>query len=193
MNPILLLAGFAASLCAASEVESLLKSTSDYVPRRTNRCDADAACTQYVLPPKATTAQCKSALCSILYQPQTVASKWIEAKGRDVLNPIYQWFVDGPALTAQQYALNNGLQVEVTDASGFIVASVSATGTIQALADPAAGNTYYDVVRSMSTNIPTTNRQYSQGYEWYSVNVFNWDGQMYIVSVGAPLSSLPVL
>lgn len=193
MNPILLLAGFAASLCAASEVESLLKSTSDYVPRRVNPCDSDAVCTQFVLPPKATNAQCKAALRSILYQPQTTASKWIEAQGRDVLSPIYQWFFNGPVVTAQQYAQNHALNVEVRDAFGFKVADVSADGTINDIAHPEPENMYYDVVRSMSTNIPTTNRQYSQGYEWYSINVYNWDGQMYVVSVGAPLATLPVL
>lgn len=172
--------------------DSLLKSTSSYIPRRCNPCDVAVACTQFALPPNPTTAQCKAALSAIMYQPPSVGASFLECKSRAIFDPVFQWFVDGPVVTAQQFALNLGVAVEVVDAAGFIVAYVNADGSVDASAI-GKPTPFYDTTRARSTNIPTYLRFEDSGRMYYTVNIYNWDAQMYTVALVVPISSVPVV
>ena len=183
-----------ASLAFAQEIEvnSLLKSTSDYIPKRHNPCDVDAACTQSVLPPCPTIAQCEAALSAVMYQPWTIAAKWMEVKSQAIFDPVFQWFVVGPVATAQQFATSVGVSVEVTDASGYTVVEAKTDGTFS---ESAVGTPtpYYDAMRARSSNIPTYLRFDGSGQVYYTLNIWHCDGQMYTITLFAPISSLPVL
>lgn len=173
---------------------ALLKSASAYVPRRHNPCDADADRTQYLLPPKPTNAQCKAALSSILHQPWDIAAKYMETVSHSVFNPMFQWFVDGPVATAQQFNSYLGVGVQVYDASGYRVIDVEVDGKVDFNSKPSP---YYDSMRARATNIPSFLRFDAEGetsgYFFYDLNIWNGDGQMYTICLYTNLANLPVV
>ncbi len=163
-----------------------------YIPNRCNPCDSFAACTQYPLPLKPTPEQCEAALGAVLFQPTSIAAQVVETKGRAIFDPVFQWFANGPLVTSQQFASYTGVGVYVSDAFGLIVASVAADGTVSSAA-VGLPTPYFNTMRARSTNIPTYLRQDLDGMFYYSVNIYNWDDQMYTVTIYVPIANLPVV
>lgn len=149
-----------------------------------------------ILPSKASPAQCNLALQRISQQPRSCAEQYMARTARNVYLPVYDWF--NPNLltqTAQQFSLDNGVAVEVTDAFGQVLVETTAAGAVVAATYPvAATNVQFDQGRSQALNFPTFVRDESQeGNGAIQQIIFNDDAQMLLVQIVVPLAQLPVV
>lgn len=149
------------------------------------------------LPPKASYSQCLLALERIVRQPQSCAQKYMSGAARTVYDPIYNWFAFGSGVVdtnvvdvSVQFALNNGVSVEVYDAFNQQIANVDASGNVLTLVQSGLG---INVARSWALNYATFVRNETAGYASITQNVWSAQGQLLSVSISKPLVLLPIV
>ena len=141
------------------------------------------------LPRKPSESQCSLALQRIVKQPQNCGQKYLSGAARNVYLPVYNWFGNDVVQVAQQYALDNGVGVEVYDAFGSEVASISTTGTVLT---PSTEKTFNIATeRTWALNYPTYYTSSSTGLGYLAQNVYSFDGKILLVVISKELVLLP--
>lgn len=150
---------------------------------------------QYILPKRPTNKQCNLAIERIVYQPPAAIDTFLAKAGNAAQSPYYPWFTQGVDVAAKKLHGDYGVGVSVTNAFGQIIYDISSDGTVTVqLTDTPYDNDFYFVTeRAFALNMATTNREIGDGLYYRSENIWGPDGQMYLVSVYVPLSTLPAL
>lgn len=144
------------------------------------------------LPKKASESQCSLALQRIAQQPRSCAQQYLARIARNVYLPFYQWF-ENNATTAVQFASDNAVAVELTDAFGNIFLHVDALGTVTTYADGTNLSTSFDTYRTLAINYPTFLREEYAGVAVLQQIVYNTDGRLLLVQISKSLTELPVV
>lgn len=147
------------------------------------------------LPPKASFSQCSLALERIVKQPQSCAMKYMSGPARNVYSPVYNWFADSEEIdvvsVAQEFALQNGVAVEVYDAFGNEIANVDDAGNI--LPNDSTKFVGFELARTWALNYATFVRDEDKGVASIAQNVLSVRGQMLTVVISKSTALLPIV